>query len=77
MTLAISSGDAAEALCRLSFASVEIFVLNSVGAVLTIGKGITTLGVFNDSKASFLATCSLLSNSFHLRPPQITFPILL
>ena len=76
MTLAISSGDAAEALCRLSFASVEIFVLTSVGAVLTIGKGMTTIGVFNDSKTCFSAICSLPSNSFHLRP-LITFPVLL
>lgn len=76
MTLAISSGDAAEALCRLSSASVEIFVLTSVGAVLTVAKGMTTLGVFNDSKTSFSAIHSLPSNSFHLRHPPITVPVL-
>lgn len=67
----------AEALCRLSFASLEIFELTSLGAVLTIRKWITTLGVFTDSNISLSATSGLPFNSFHSRHPLITFPILL
>lgn len=40
---AISSGDAAETLCRLSFASAEVFVLTSGGAVLAITEDMTPL----------------------------------